>query len=90
MILSLRPELVKRELARGTNIAFASSFYVPDFSRPSRVAIARTFGQLSQTGAFGHPELATAEKGEKLFAAAAGEVVKFVREFRRWPAFDPQ
>lgn len=90
MIMSIRPELVRHDLAKGTNIAFASSFYVPDFSKPSRVAIARTFGQLSETGAFGHPELATAEKGDKLFAAAAGEVVKFVREFRRWPAIDAQ
>ena len=42
------------------------------------------YDQLSVTGAFGHPELATAEKGEALFSAAAGEVVKFVREFAGW------
>ena len=89
MILRLRPELVDMDSAKGTNISFESAFYVPDFSAPSRVDVPRTFDQLSKTGAFGHPELATAEKGEALFQAAAGEVVKVVREFARWPSIPP-
>jgi creatinine amidohydrolase/Fe(II)-dependent formamide hydrolase-like protein len=91
MILRLRPELVRPETDRtGANIAFDSAFYCPDFSRPSRVDVARTFDQLSRTGAFGHPELATPEKGEALLAAATREVVAFVREFAAWPRLDPQ
>ena len=89
MILRLRPELVKREAARGANIPFESAFYCPDFSSPSRVDVPRMFHQLSATGAFGHPEIAEAEKGEALFAAAVGEVTAFVREFARWPVFPP-
>ena len=85
MILRLRPELVDMEAAKGANIPFESAFYTPDFSAPSRVDVPRAFDQLSQTGAFGRPERATAEKGEALFTAAAGEVVTFVREFARWP-----
>ena len=50
---------------------------------------ARTFDQLSETGAFGHPETGTADKGEALFEAAADEVVSFVREFAGWPAIRP-
>ena len=64
MILRLRPELVRLEAARGATIPFESAFYFPDFSRPSRVDVPRTFDQLSETGAFGHPEIAEAEKGE--------------------------
>jgi len=91
MILRTRPELVKPEADRsGANIAFESAFYCPDFSRPSRVDVARTFDQLSATGAFGHPEIATTEKGEALLAAATREVVAFVREFAAWPLLDPQ
>ncbi len=41
-----------------------------------------------RAGAFGHPETGTAEKGEALFEAAAGEVVSFVREFADWPRID--
>ena len=89
MILRLRPELVKMEAARGANIPFESAFYSPDFSRPSRVDVPRAFDQVSQTGAFGHPELATAEKGESLYAAATAEVVAFVREFATWKPFPP-
>ncbi len=89
MILRTRPELVDMESATGTNIPFDSAFYVPDFSGPSRVDVPRAFNQLSKTGAFGHPELATAGKGEALFQAAAGEVVRFVREFAAWREIPP-
>lgn len=90
MILLLRPELVSLEAARGTSITFESAFYVPDFSSASRVDIPRTFDQVSVTGAFGHPELATAEKGEKLFSTAVKQVVAFVREFQLWCEIEPQ
>ena len=89
MILRIRPELVSMEDAKGANIRFESDFYCPDFHKFSRVDVPRAFHQLSKTGAFGHPEIASVEKGEALFQAAAGEVVKFVREFRTWPAFEP-
>jgi creatinine amidohydrolase len=90
MILRLRPELVDLNAARGTTIPFESAFYVPDFGAPSRVDVARSFNQLSVTGAFGHPEKATAAKGELLFTTAVREVVAFVREFAAWNEFEPQ
>jgi creatinine amidohydrolase len=89
MILRLRPELVRLDVARGANIPFESAFYCPDFSRGSRVDVPRAFDEVSATGAFGHPEVATPDKGEALFSAAAREVVTFVREFFRWSHFDP-
>ena len=90
MILRLQPKLVKMKAARGAEIPFESAFYCPDFSRPSRVTVARSFEQLSETGAFAKPETATAEKGESLFDVTAGEIVAFVREFASWSSFDPQ
>jgi len=89
MILRLRPELVRLAVARGAVIPFESAFYSLDFQRPNRIDVPRTFDQMSETGAIGHPELATREKGEALFAAAAGEVVAFVREFARGETFPP-
>jgi creatinine amidohydrolase len=89
-ILRLRPELVRLEDARGTRIPFESAFYTPDFSRPSRVEVSRAFDHLSRAGAFGHPEEATQEKGERILAAAVAEVVAFVREFATWPALEPR
>ena len=87
MILRLRPELVKMADARGANIPFDSVFWSADSSGDSRVSVARPFDQTSQTGALGHPELATPEKGEQLFAAAAGEVAAFITEFSGWTDF---
>jgi len=89
MMLRLRPELVDLEAARGANITFDSAFYVPDFSRASRVTVARPFEHISASGAYGHPELATDEKGEALFAVAVEEVVACVREIAGWEAFPP-
>ena len=88
MILRIREELVRMGRATGASIRFISDFYVPDFSAPSRVDVPRAFDQLSRTGAFGRPEIATVEKGEALFAATTTEVVKFIREFRDWPVVE--
>jgi creatinine amidohydrolase len=89
MILSRWPELVKMEAARGANLSFESSFWSADSSGHSRVNVARTFEQVSRTGALGHPELATSEKGEALFATAAREVVALIREFATWQMPEP-
>jgi creatinine amidohydrolase len=90
MILSLRSDLVRTAAARGTTLPFESAFYAPDFRHSSRVDVARTFEQLSVTGAIGRPEAATAEEGEALFTAAATEVVAFVREFATWQPIVPR
>ena len=76
------------EAARGANIPFGSAFYYPDFSGPSLVDVPRAFDGLSETGALGRPEIATAEKGEALFEAA--EVTALVREFAGWPEVRPR
>ena len=89
MILFARPELVHMAAARGAHYHYESDFWVPDSSGPSRVQVARMFHQYTQTGALGHPEKATAEKGEALFAVATREVVAFIREFASWQPPQP-
>jgi creatinine amidohydrolase len=89
MILRLRPELVDLAAAKGALVPFESAFYCPDSRRGSRVTVARPIEHISVTGGYGHPELATAEKGEALFAAAVGEVVACVREVAAWEVFEP-
>ena len=90
MMLRLCPELVDLEAARGANISFESAFYCPDSSRSSRVTVSRPFEHISATGAYGHPELATVEKGGALFTVAVREVVACVREIAGWEPFAPQ
>lgn len=89
MILRLRPELVRMDAAQGTNIPFESAFYSPDSSRASRVNVARMFEQITQIGALGHPEIATTDKGEQLFATATAEIVALIRDVVSWPDVRP-
>jgi creatinine amidohydrolase/Fe(II)-dependent formamide hydrolase-like protein len=77
------------EAARGAAIDFESAFYRPDSGRASRVSIVRPFEHVSETGAYGHPELGTPEKGEAILAAAVGELVACVREIATWPSLEP-
>ena len=90
MILHLRPELVRLDAARAAHTPFPSRFYSPDSSRPSRVAVRRPFEHISETGALGHPEHATASKGQALFEVAVEQVVACVREIATWPPLEPR
>ena len=90
IVLRMRPELVDLDAARGTKSDFDSVFYSPDASRPSRVASPRPFAHITVHGGFGHPELATAEKGEALLDVAVEQVVACVREVAAWPALEPR
>lgn len=90
MILALCPELVRLEAARGAYTPFPSQFYSQDSSRPSRVTMRRPFEYLSETGALGHPERGTPEKGEALIAAGVKQVVACIREIAAWPPVEPR
>lgn len=90
MILRLRPELVKMDAAQGANTIFQSEFYCPDESKTSRVSVARAFEQVTKTGALGHPELGSAEKGKALFSTVVKELVAFVFEFASWQTLPPE
>lgn len=86
MVMCSHPQLVTEDERPSTHILFKSDFYAPDFSKPSRIYVARTIEQVSASGAFGYPEYAASAKGEALYAAATREVVTFIREFADWPA----
>jgi creatinine amidohydrolase len=89
-ILRLRPELVDMEQAQGTDLAFESTIYSPDSSRPNRVRVIRPFEQVTESGAYGHPEVGTPEKGEAILAVASQEVVACVREIATWSPLQPR
>ena len=85
------PDMPAPPPARAWRRLDAPPGYEAQWRRLAEAALELGLGpdQLSETGAFGHPEIATAEKGESLFAAAAEQVVAFVREFARWPTLPP-
>ena len=88
-ILKIQPQLVKMDLAHGATYAYPSKFYTPDSSKASKVYVPRSFDQVTQDGALGHPELSTVDKGEQILAVATREVVAFLREFATWQPLKP-
>jgi creatinine amidohydrolase len=90
VMLAAHPELVVRKAITGTRTLFKSAFYSPDFSGKTRVSVTKTIDQLSPSGALGRPELGTADKGERIIAAASAVVVDFVSEFSSWKPLKPR
>ena len=76
MMLALHGKLVKMDLARGHGRA----------TSPPGVRLAGRFHRMTGTGALDTPELATAEKGESLLNAIAGDVSQCVQQLLDWPA----
>lgn len=85
MLLALREDLVKMHLAKGARAERNSAFYDPLGYGPSLISVSETFDQLSPNGALGSPELATAEKGRKLFDLVTPVLTSFAKEFASWP-----
>jgi creatinine amidohydrolase len=86
LVLTLRPELVRLEAARGRREPFPSQFYS---LHGSRVVVQRSFDHVSETGAIGHPEAAIPEKGEALIEIGVEQVVACIREIGGWPPIEP-
>lgn len=86
---AIDPKLVRNELRSGARCTPPSRWFDPYYAAPSRVSVARTMEQGTSTGAFGWPELSSAEKGERILEAAVTEIRAFLGEFRTWTRFDP-
>ena len=82
--------LVRHDQRVASRFDFPSRYFDPSYAGPSKVFVARTMEQGTSTGAYGWPELSTAEKGERILDTAAREVVDFLREFQNWPQIVPQ
>jgi creatinine amidohydrolase len=77
MVLRVAPQTVDMNLANGGGDE--------NVFPPGGVKYAGSFGRRTASGALGHPEKATAEKGESLFAAIAQDVAAYLDDFSTWP-----
>lgn len=84
MMLALRTEWVDLRLAKGRRAPRHSRYYDPLGYQTSRVSVCETFDQMTDTGAMGSPEKATALKGRKLFDLISNVVVDFLKDFSTW------
>lgn len=85
IVLALHPERVAKDRVRRDGEGGRSSYIAPkDLQRAPRVIVVEDFEDLSETGTIGHPDLASAEKGERFLSGIAQALVRFVEDFVTW------
>jgi creatinine amidohydrolase len=84
LMLHLCPERVHMELARRDGPKHASPYRKADMQYAKPVYSVNEFHEISASGVVGHPDLATAEKGERFFEAIVGDVTAFVEDLLTW------
>lgn len=84
LMLHLHPELVDMTLARRDGPRQDPPWRPVDMQCGAPVYQVSEFHEISETGTVGHPDLATAEKGEKFFEGIVADCAAFVRAFRTW------
>jgi len=83
MMLAIRPDLVKQELAIEPSPVLRSEWF--NFEYGGKVAVFRRYHRLTPSGDMGAPKAGTKEKGETMLAGVIADVVRFLEEFARWP-----
>lgn len=84
LMLHLHPERVRMQLARRDGPRHSSPYRKGDMQNPKPVYSVDEFHEISESGVVGHPDLATAEKGQRFFDAIVGDVTAFVQDFLTW------
>jgi creatinine amidohydrolase len=84
MMQHIRPELVKIDRAKVTYPDPGSAYLSTDLLGGSRVRVYHDFGDLSESGTFGDPSLASPEAGARFHAAVVDEFVGFIEDFAGW------
>lgn len=90
LMLSAHAGQVHPELASNTPGIFANPYLSNDLLGAGAVATPWDFAEVTADGTLGHPELATAERGEELLKEIVQGVVGFLEDFKNWDWQDPQ
>jgi creatinine amidohydrolase len=83
IMLALRPELVKRELAVADGDPPRSRFDHRDMLEPASVGQFRFWDEWSRRGPIGDPSTASAEKGQRFLDAAVDALIELLGELRK-------
>ena len=84
-MLHLAAEAVKMERAETCYPDPGSQFLTTDLFGRSLARTYIDFADLSATGTFGDPGLASAGKGARIFAICVDELARFLADFAQWP-----
>lgn len=85
MMLALGEDHVRMDRACGCRKESFSAWYDSLGWSSTRVVVSEPFEKRSPNGAMGAPDLASAEKGQKLFEIITQVVIEFLEDFRSWP-----
>lgn len=80
LILALRPDLARPDRMEPDGPSHVSQFEEKDMFAPGVVSVMKAFKEISQHGGVGDPTTASAEKGQRILAAAAGRLSLLVSE----------
>jgi len=84
LMLHLHPGRVRMDLARRDGPKHSSLYRKADMQYARPVYFVNEFHEISESGVVGHPDLASAGKGEKFFKGIVADVVAFVDDFLEW------
>jgi creatinine amidohydrolase len=85
IVLALHPERVDMNRARRDGQSEEMGYIAPkDLQRSPPVIVVEDFEEVTETGTIGHPDLASAEKGESFLSGITEELVRFVQDFQTW------
>lgn len=85
LMLAIDPRLVHTERAVVHYPDPGSTYLSTDLGRRSQVSTFLSFDDLSESGTFGDPGLASAEKGERFLEACSQALADFFADFVEWP-----
>jgi len=85
LYLYVDKERVQMDKAIDETDTLPSEFMFRGLAKPAPVGLMEWWSTFSKSGVVGRPTLATAEKGEKIFEATVGDMVRLVKEFRSRP-----
>jgi creatinine amidohydrolase len=84
ILLARNPGLVHAADAEAGGPSAEMGYRTIDMLKAEPYFMINEFDELSESGAIGMPEFATAEKGTRFLDAAAAAVARFLAEFERW------
>lgn len=85
LMLHLAAETVRMEMAATCYPDPGSGFLTTDLFGRATARTYTDFADLSPTGTFGDPGLASADKGARIFAICVEELARFLADFATWP-----
>lgn len=84
IMLHLSPKQVRMDRARRDGPQHPSPYRKADMQLAKPVYYVSEFDELSSSGAIGHPDLASAEKGKRFLDGIVRDVTAFIDDFVTW------